>query len=85
MYASSKGIVVAANVWGKLKTIIQMIAIITTLFVFGIFPNNIESKYLYVFYVINSLHLIACVFSITSGIIYGLNINKEVKETNAKK
>lgn len=85
MYASSKGIVVAANIWGKLKTIIQMIAIITTLFVFGIFPNDIESKYLYVFYVINSLHLIACVFSITSRIIYGLNINKEVKETNAKK
>ncbi len=85
MYASSKGIVVAANIWGKLKTIIQMIAIITTLFVFGIFPNDIVNKYLYIFYAINLFHLIACVLSIASGIIYGLNINKEVKEINAKK
>ena len=78
MYASTKGRVVAANIWGKLKTVSQMIAIILILFSFGIVYNNIVFFYL----VQNSLLLVATIFSIVSGIIYEIQIFKKGKKIN---
>ena len=81
MYASSKGNVVAANIWGKLKTVTQMIAIAATFFVFGIVENAQNHLVLY-YFVVNLLYLIACTFSITSGIIYVINIQGKNKKAN---
>lgn len=78
MYASTKGTVVAANIWGKLKTVSQMIAIILILFSFGIVSNNIVFFYL----VQNLLLLVATIFSIVSGIIYEIQIFKKEKKIN---
>ena len=77
MYASTKGTVVAANIWGKLKTVSQMIAIILILFSFGII-NNIVFFYL----VQNLLLLVATIFSIISGVIYEIQIFKKGKKIN---
>lgn len=79
MYASTKGKVVAANIWGKLKTVFQMIAIILILF-FGIMidSNNLVFWYL----VQNMLFLVATVFSVVSGVIYEVQIFKKEKQVN---
>lgn len=78
MYASTKGKVVAANIWGKLKTVLQMIAIILILFSFGIVYNNLVFHYL----VQNLLLLVATVFSVVSGVIYEIQIFKKEKQAN---
>ena len=78
MYASTKGKVVAANIWGKLKTVFQMIAIILILFSFGIVYNNLVFHYL----VQNLLLLVATVFSVVSGVIYEIQIFKKEKQVN---
>ena len=78
MYASTKGKVVAANIWGKLKTVLQMIAIILILFSFGIVYNNLVFHYL----VQNLLLLVATVFSVVSGVIYEIQIFKKEKQVN---
>ena len=78
MYASTKGKVVAANIWGKLKTVLQMIAIIIILFSFGIVNNNLVFHYL----VQNLFLLVATVFSVVSGVIYEIQIFKKEKQVN---
>ena len=80
MYASTKGKVVAANIWGKLKTVFQMIAIILILFSFGIVYNNLAFHYL----VQNLLLLVATVFSVVSGVIYEIQIFKKEKQVNVQ-
>ena len=71
------GNVIAANIWGKLKTVSQMIGIILILFVFGIVLNNPAFHCL----VQNLGLLVATVFSVVSGVIYEIQIfsNKENK------
>ena len=79
MYASTKGKVVAANIWGKLKTVSQMIGTILILFVFGIVNNNDVFHYL----VQNLCLLVATVFSVVSGVIYEIQIfNKKENKVN---
>lgn len=78
MYASTKGKVVAANIWGKLKTVFQMIAIILILFSFGIVSDNLVFFYL----VQNLFLLVATVFSVVSGVIYEIQIFKKEKQVN---
>ena len=80
MYASTKGKVVAANIWGKLKTVFQMIAIILILFSFGIVYNNLVFYYL----VQNLFLLVATVFSVVSGVIYEIQIFKKEKQVNVQ-
>ena len=80
MYASTKGKVVAANIWGKLKTVSQMIGIILILFVFGIVNNNDVFHYL----VQNLCLLVATVFSVVSGVIYEIQIFKMEKQVNVQ-
>lgn len=74
-----KNIIVPANIWGKLKTIFQMLGIIIIYFVFS------ENKNLYSFdflLVQNLVLFIATLFSIVSGIIYVYSINMRIKELN---
>ena len=78
MYASTKGKVVAANIWGKLKTVFQMIAIILILFSFCIVYNNLVFYYL----VQNLFLLVATVFSVVSGVIYEIQIFKKENKVN---
>lgn len=83
MYASTKGKVVAANIWGKLKTVFQMIAIILILFSFGIVNNNLVFQYsVFQCLVQNLFLLVATVFSVVSGVIYEVQIFKKEKQVN---
>ena len=79
MYASTKGKVVAANIWGKLKTVTQMMAIILILFCFGIIDTN---NHVFYYLVQNLLLLVATIFSIISGVIYEIQIFKKEKNVN---
>jgi len=83
MSASSKGIVVAANIYGKLKTIVQMMGIIVIFFVFNETPNVGWARNKMYYIVQNMLLYISTILSIVSGIIYIVRINKQKK--NAKK
>lgn len=80
LIAASKGTVVAANIWGKVKTVTQMIAIIAILvlqsayeIIVKFFTVDIEFLYsLSVFFVVAGevLIWISTIFAIISGIIY---------------
>jgi CDP-diacylglycerol--glycerol-3-phosphate 3-phosphatidyltransferase len=64
--AIKKNINVAANLWGKLKTIFQFFALIILLFLFN---GQLQENYGYWTWQ-NGLLIIACLFSIISGIVY---------------
>lgn len=77
---AKKNIVVAANLFGKLKTIFQMIALIVLILVF----NNPEKIYSYSniwqYYSVQNILVFICTFlSVVSGIIYIVQINKRIK------
>lgn len=71
IYAASKGKVVAADVYGKLKTIFQMLGIIVILFLF-----NETSTSIYYWTIQNGLLFVATLFSTISGIKYLVKIYK---------
>ena len=73
MVATSKGKVLAANVYGKLKTVLQMI-VIPILFLNG-FPFNYFDlqglgNFQYTYIITNVLAAIALLASLVSGVIY---------------
>lgn len=80
LIAASKGKVVAANMWGKVKTVTQMIAIITILvlqsildvnLLFGLFSADIASMLSSMFIIIGGVLIwISTIFAIISGVIY---------------
>ncbi|MDE6289452.1 MAG: CDP-diacylglycerol--glycerol-3-phosphate 3-phosphatidyltransferase [Ureaplasma sp.] len=76
--AIKKQIVIPANIWGKLKTIFQMIAIIIVFF-FGVQFNSSLNNWWY-WFVQNVLNYIAMILSIASLIIYWLQYSKKVKD-----
>lgn len=91
LIAASKGNVVAANIWGKVKTVTQMIAIIAVL-VFQIFLELPEIGIVFSpdFYSILSSVLwiagevliwISTVFAIISGVIYIYQNREFISET----
>ena len=72
LIAASKGKVVAANIWGKVKTVTQMIAIIAILVfqsILNIFP---ETQVAETAFLISGMVLIwiSTIFAIISGVIY---------------
>lgn len=84
MVAAKKDIVVAANYWGKLKTVLQMVGIIVVFFFFNAQYDELHSSK-WVFYVIQNLMLhLATIMSIASGINYFVNIRKAVKNHGRK-
>ncbi|WPL38541.1 CDP-diacylglycerol--glycerol-3-phosphate 3-phosphatidyltransferase [Malacoplasma iowae] len=77
---AKKNIVVAANLFGKLKTIFQMFSLIILIIVFnnpiGLYSNdNLWQYYL----VQNILVFICTILSVISGIIYIVQINNKIK------
>lgn len=80
LIAATKGKVVAANIWGKIKTVTQMIAIITILVMqtfldisslLGLLSADITSTLSSVFIIIGGVLIwISTAFTIISGVIY---------------
>jgi CDP-diacylglycerol--glycerol-3-phosphate 3-phosphatidyltransferase len=67
MYASSQKKVIPANMFGKLKTIFQMLAI---MIIFFIFNGTNTSKCLNYYFYQNLLMYVALITSLVSGVIY---------------
>lgn len=81
MVAASKNVVVAANIYGKLKTIFQMVAIIFVFF----FCNSNSTYEAAMYWGIQNLPMyIACLLSIISGVIYFRDIHLTLKERNVQ-
>lgn len=82
LIAASKGKVVAANIWGKAKTVSQMIAVIAIMVLQIIIDitqlaNSYSADVAATFWIVNEILLwISTVFAIISGIIYIVQ-NKE--------
>ncbi len=82
LIAASKGKVVAANIWGKAKTVSQMIAVIAIMALQIIIDitqlaNSYSADVAAAFWIVNEILLwISTVFAIISGIIYIVQ-NKE--------
>lgn len=67
LVASDKGVVIAASNMGKLKTVTQMVAIITTLLYLSIAEFGIVIPYVSVYQLSNILIIIAAIFTVISG------------------
>ena len=88
LVAASKGNVVAANIWGKLKTVTQMIAIIaifvmqyfTELCAMGIIPLD-TAVFSGIFLIIGEVLLwISGVFTVISGLIYIIECKEYISD-----
>lgn len=82
LVAADNGKVIAANIWGKLKTVMQMVAIIATLFALSleeIFPLS-ESAYLIMGILYSALLWISGIMTLIAGITYLID-NKEFINT----
>ncbi|MDR3257770.1 MAG: CDP-diacylglycerol--glycerol-3-phosphate 3-phosphatidyltransferase [Mycoplasmataceae bacterium] len=88
MYASNKQIVVPANIWGKLKTVAQMLAILIIFFIFNMVDigtakivyssHQFEKSY---YGIQNLMMFVALFFSILSGVIYLVKFYKMSKKS----
>ena len=77
---AKKNIVVAANLFGKLKTIFQMIALIVLILVFNNPEKIYSSNSIWQYYSAQNILVFICTFlSVVSGIIYIVQINKRIK------
>jgi len=78
--AASKNIVIAADVWGKIKTIVQTIAIVALMIVMGLCAQGLPSNILIYFEIVAySLAGAAVLLTLISGINYIIK-NKRVFE-----
>lgn len=83
MIAAKKNIVVAANFWGKCKTVLQMVGIVLIFFIFAHNGSDIKDV---VYWSLQQIMLyLATVMSIVSGVIYLVQINKMVRGKHASK
>ena len=84
MIAASKKIVVAANWYGKAKTIIQMIAIGCIFFFWNGRYEYVETlNELTMWWAIQNLAMyVACLVSVVSGIKYFIEIAQKTKKVN---
>ena len=79
--AGNSGTVIAANIWGKVKTVSQMTAIIIVLFLGGL--DQIQGTHGAVYFVIRYSFLwIAAIFTIVSGIQYVWANRKHISTKN---
>ncbi len=76
MVQAQKGIAVPANIWGKLKTVFEMLGILLILFLFNQVTNSDP------FWLSNLVMIFALFFSLLSGVIYEY---KMLKPQNKKK
>lgn len=83
MYAASQNVIVAADYFGKAKTVAQMAAIILTFFVFCKPDQNLNQESIFVYWAIqNLLFYLATSVSIISLIVYIWRINNQLKIKN---
>jgi CDP-diacylglycerol--glycerol-3-phosphate 3-phosphatidyltransferase len=86
MYAASQGRVIAADIYGKLKTIFQMAGIIVILFLFNETPQAKSFQYgdcsIYYWTIQNGLLFIATFMSILSGINYIIKIYRPFNKSH---
>lgn len=91
LVAASQGKVVAANIWGKIKTVSQIIAICAVMFsnyllelmTMGLIPVSAELQNQFVcgFSVMNEIFLwISTLFAVISGIIYVMDNRHVIKD-----
>ena len=81
-YAASCKIVVGANVWGKTKTILQMVGL---LIIFFFFPIKENENHLIVYYLFQNFFIfLATMATIVSALIYAIKINNWTKKKNGK-
>lgn len=73
-FLASKQIIVSANMLGKVKTVLQMIALIVVLFIFNGTSNNIAYYLLQ-----NGLLFVATLMTVISGIYYLVIANLKLK------
>lgn len=87
LIAASKGKVVAANIWGKVKTVTQMVAIITILLMQVVLelPEigvTLPIDLTYAFWLVGEILIwISTVFAIISGVIYIIQNKEFISET----
>lgn len=78
MIAAKKDVVVAANFWGKCKTVLQMVGIMVIFFFFANNGSDLSDPF---YWSIQQLMLyLATIMSVVSGIIYFKQINKALKD-----
>jgi CDP-diacylglycerol---glycerol-3-phosphate 3-phosphatidyltransferase len=82
MYAAKKSIIIAADRWGKLKTITQMVGISLIFLAFNISYENLEqtNDFILYFFVQNLLIILALIISFYSGYNYLKDIYKKTRE-----
>lgn len=81
-YAASCNIVVGANIWGKTKTVLQMVGLTI---IFFLFPIKKEESTLIFYYLLQNLFIFfAAVATTISGLIYTIEITKCTKRKNEK-
>ncbi|MCF0217910.1 MAG: CDP-diacylglycerol--glycerol-3-phosphate 3-phosphatidyltransferase [Malacoplasma sp.] len=76
--AGKYGIVVPANMYGKVKAVLQMFSIILIFFAFN-FPGGFTSNNVFYYLVQNLLVILATIVSLVSGVIYILQIENKKK------
>ena len=83
LIAASKGKVVAANMWGKAKTVSQMIAIIAVIAMPEVGLNFINSAtFEPIFFVVGEILIwISVVFTIISGVVYIIQNRQFISQT----
>ena len=69
LVASGKGTVIVANLWGKLKTVSQMVAICVVLVLLAL-GQLVAFPYVWIYLIDQILLWIATFFTILSGVIY---------------
>ena len=81
-YAASCNIVIGANIWGKTKTVLQMVGLTI---IFFLFPIKKEESTLIFYYLLQNLFIFfATVATTISGLIYTIEITKCTKRKNEK-
>lgn len=83
MIANSKGKVLAANIYGKIKTVMEMVTI-PVIFLSGLPFSyfNGSGEYEYTYLITNSLAILTLLMSLISGVIYFKQNISVLKEEN---
>ncbi len=81
-YAASCNIIVGANIWGKIKTFLQMLGLII---IFFLLPIKEKENNPIIYYLFQNFFLFLATSATTiSGLIYAINITKCITTKNGK-
>lgn len=77
MIASSQGVVIPANIWGKVKTVTQMVSLIAVMLLAGF--NAVLSLGINVSLISNIIMAVVTVITVVSGLVYIIDSRKVIK------